>query len=390
MAWVSDSRSAIRGARAGKPGPWRFTAAVRVAALMGAVLIAGGLASAPQAFAASAPALPALPLPPCLPGLPGLPALPCLPGLPTAPGAPTAVTAIAGKASAAVSWTAPASNGGLPVFTYAIIPDPACAGCGGLTATGLSPTSTVTGLTNGQAYTFTVTATNLVGTSPASQPSTPVTPTAPPGAPTAVTATAGNASATVAWTAPVDNGGLPIAGYTIIPNPTCGTCGGLSSTGPSSTVTGLTNGKAYTFAVTATNAAGTSPASAASNAVTPLMAGFTGTAPARVLDTRSGTGTGAPAAKLGASQSLTLTIPNLPTGTTAVAMNVTVTNPTDVSFLTVYPGGGTQPLASNLNYGPNQTVPNMVLVPVGPNNTVTIYNNQGTVDVIADLLGNFE
>ena len=72
MAWVSESKKAVRATRAGGPGPRRWALAVRVAALMGAVLIAGGLASAPQAFAA--PALPA-PAPPT--------------GLPIPPGGPT-------------------------------------------------------------------------------------------------------------------------------------------------------------------------------------------------------------------------------------------------------------------------------------------------------------
>ena len=69
------------------------------------------------------------------------------------------------------------------------------------------PTSTqVTGLTNGTAYTFTVTATNAIGTGPPSGPSNSVTPTGPtaPGAPTAVSATAGDTTATVTWTAPVN------------------------------------------------------------------------------------------------------------------------------------------------------------------------------------------
>ena len=114
-------------------------------------------------------------------------------------------------------------------------------------------------------------------------------------------------------------------------------------------------------------------------------AGFTGTTPTRVLDTR--TGTGISAGPLGAAATLTLTVPGLPTGTTAVAMNVTVTNPTAFSWLTVYPGGSPQPFASNLNYGPTQTIPNMVIVPVGPGNTVTLYNQAGTTDVIADLTG---
>jgi hypothetical protein len=97
------------------------------------------------------------------------------------------------------------------------------------------------------------------------------TPTAP-GAPTGVTATAGNRSATVAWAAPV-NGGSPITSYTVTPyvGPTAQTPTTLKGTPPAATatVTGLTNGTAYTFTVTATNSVGTSPASAASNAVTP-------------------------------------------------------------------------------------------------------------------------
>jgi hypothetical protein len=73
-----------------------------------------------------------------------------------------------------------------------------------------------------------------------------------------------------------------------------------------------------------------------------------------------------------------------------VALNVTVTGPTAPSFLTVYPGGQPRPaLGSNLNYLAGQTIPNMVLVPVGPGGTVTFYNNVGTVDVIADLVGHY-
>jgi hypothetical protein len=88
-----------------------------------------------------------------------------------------------------------------------------------------------------------------------------------PGAPTIGTATAGNATASVAFTAPASNGGSPITSYTVTSNP-----GGITATGPASpiSVTGLTNGTAYTFTVTATNAVGTGAASAPSNAVTPV------------------------------------------------------------------------------------------------------------------------
>jgi hypothetical protein len=128
---------------------------------------------------------------------------------------------------------------------------------------------TLIGLTNGTGYTFTVTATNAIGTSLASAPSSPVTPTAStaPGAPTGVNATPGNAKANVSWTAPTINGGSPITGYTVTASP-----GGMtaSTTGATTvTVTGLKNGTSYTFTVTATNAIGTSAVSAASSAVTP-------------------------------------------------------------------------------------------------------------------------
>jgi uncharacterized protein (TIGR02145 family) len=128
---------------------------------------------------------------------------------------------------------------------------------------------TRTGLTNGTAYNFTVTATNAYGTSSPSSASNSVTPSTPstvPGAPTIGTATAGNTQATVTFTAPGSNGGSAITGYTVTSSP-----GGFIATGSASpiTVTGLTNGTAYNFTVTATNANGTGPASSASNSVTP-------------------------------------------------------------------------------------------------------------------------
>ena len=139
---------------------------------------------------------------------------------------------------------------------------------GGITASGSTSPVTVPGLTNGTAYTFKVTATNGVGTSAASAASNSVTPATVSGAPTIGSATAGNANASVTFTAPSSDGGSAITSYTVTSTP-----GGITASGSTSPVTvpGLTNGTAYTFKVTATNGVGTSAASAASNSVTPAF-----------------------------------------------------------------------------------------------------------------------
>jgi putative cell wall-binding protein len=180
----------------------------------------------------------------------------------TVPGAPTDVVATRGNTQATISWTAPADNGGAAIFLYTV------SASGGLTCMTAATYCTVPGLTNGAAYTFTVTATNVVGTGAPSAASNSVTPATVPGAPTSVTAARGNASADVSWTAPASDGGSAITGYTVTSNP-----GGLTCTTAttSCTVPGLTNGTAYTFTVTATNEVGTGPASAASNSVTPAI-----------------------------------------------------------------------------------------------------------------------
>ena len=88
-----------------------------------------------------------------------------------------------------------------------------------------------------------------------------------PSAPTGVAAVAGNSSATVTWLPPASDGGSAVTGYTVTSNP-----GGLVATtsgGLTVGVSGLTNGVSYTFTVVAANADGSSPASLASNPVTP-------------------------------------------------------------------------------------------------------------------------
>ena len=268
------------------------------------------------------------------------------------PGAPTIGAATAGDAQAIVTFTPPASTGGAPIMAggYTVTSNPL-----GATGTGSSSPITVTGLTNGVAYTFTVTATNSAGTGSASAASNSVTPASPqtitfadpgaqnfgtsptlsasssagggyvvtftsatpgvctitaggtltfvttgtctinanqagdtshlpapqvsqsftvnavlPGAPTSPVATAGDTQASVAFVAPVNTGGTAITGYTVTVSPAhVASVAGASSP---IVVTGLTNGMAYTFRVTAHNSAGTGPASVASNSITPAAA----------------------------------------------------------------------------------------------------------------------
>lgn len=177
------------------------------------------------------------------------------------PSAPRTVTATPGNAQAVVSFLPPLNTGNAPILRYTVLSNP-----GFLQTTGTTAPITVTGLTNGTSYTFMVFATNSVGNSPQSLPSAAVTPITVPSAPTAVSATAGNAQATISFTAPTSDGGSPILSYTVTSSPD-----GLTATGSGSPIvlTGLTNGITYTFTVTTTNLAGTSIPSAASSPVTP-------------------------------------------------------------------------------------------------------------------------
>jgi hypothetical protein len=186
------------------------------------------------------------------------------------PRTPTNTIATAGNGSASVSWTAPSSDGGSTITSYTVTSSPG--GQSVTTADGNVRSATVSGLTNGTAYTFTVIATNAYGPSLASNPSAPVTPKTVPGAPTRVGAIAGNTDAVVSWAPPASKGGSEITRYTVTSSPGGHSVTTVDGTVTSVTVPGLTNGAPYTFTVIATNAAGNSAPSAASNQVTPSRA----------------------------------------------------------------------------------------------------------------------
>ena len=189
----------------------------------------------------------------------------------TGPGAPTGVVAAAGYLQATVTFGAPVNNGGSAITGYTVLSNPAGGTDANAGATGL--THTVTGLTAGVSYDFTVIAQNAVGTGPASAPpSNSVIPYTLPGAPTGVAATSGVRQATVTFTAPAPapsaNGFTPITGYTVTSLPAGGVDANAGTADVSHLITGLANGTTYTFTVQAANAAGTGPASAASAPVT--------------------------------------------------------------------------------------------------------------------------
>ena len=116
---------------------------------------------------------------------------------------------------------------------------------------------------------------------------------------------------------------------------------------------------------------------------------YEGLTPARVLDTR--VGNGAPAGTVGRRSELSVPVTGrggVPsTGVAAVVLNVTVTEPTAESFVTVWPSDQPRPWASNLNMVAGQTMPNLVIAKVSPDGRVSLYNNEGSTHLVADVVG---
>lgn len=191
---------------------------------------------------------------------------------PQTPAAPATPTAVRGDASATVTWVAPANNGSaITGYSLDYSSNSGSTWTNWSTTLASSATSeTVTGLINGTAYVFRVSATNSIGTGSNSASSTAVTPAALPGAPTLGTLTPGAANVAISWTAPASNGGFAITDYTIEYSSNSGSTWiaftHTASTSTSTSVTGLTNGTSYVFRVKAVTSIGTGTASATSDA----------------------------------------------------------------------------------------------------------------------------
>lgn len=187
------------------------------------------------------------------------------------------------------------------------------------------------------------------------------------------------------------NGCSPLVWY--FSNPNLHTCNSGSCGVPIST--------AYTVGSTTVTGA---DSTTAINANAPQMAAwraapskFTPLVPARLLDTRAGTattdglfvGTGA----LAANSQIDLSVAGrggVPAmGAGSAILNVTVVNPTNIGFITAWPTGDSRPLASNINFTPGLTIPNLVVAKLGSGGQVSLYNSAGTTHLIADVAGWF-
>jgi trimeric autotransporter adhesin len=189
--------------------------------------------------------------------------------IPNAPTIGTATNTGSGRAynngAASVTFTAPTYTGRTPITSYTVTSSP-----GGFTGTGASSPISVTGLQSNTAYTFTVTATNAIGTSAASSASNSITATTIPQTPTITSATrSSNTVVSIAFTGAT--GGAALSAVTATSSPSVS----ITSSGTSSPMTATATyvqGTSYTFTITATNANGTSSASSASSSVTPFPA----------------------------------------------------------------------------------------------------------------------
>lgn len=158
--------------------------------------------------------------------------------------------------------------------------------------------------------------------------------------------------------------------------------------------TAVTLGTTYTYRVVPVADGAEAPASnRAASGPLPVPTGAEGTFvpvdPERVVDTR--VGTGVRRGPVGARESIRFdpaargTIP--PSGVSAVLLNVTGTGPTVATYVTAWPSGTRRPVTSSLNLRAGQTRPNQVVVPLGADGAVELYNNAGSTHLIVDVQG---
>jgi predicted phage tail protein len=177
----------------------------------------------------------------------------------TTPGIPGALVATRGNASVSLTWDPPTTNGGQPITDYVV--QYATNANGSFTTftdgTSTATSATVTGLSNGTAYVFRVSAVNVAGAGTATA-LVAATPLAPPNAPTITSISSGSQYLQVSFAAP-SNGGSPITAYEYRLDG--GTWRSSVVMGSPMTISGLTNGHTYQVEIRALNAVGPGGAS---------------------------------------------------------------------------------------------------------------------------------
>ena len=126
--------------------------------------------------------------------------------------------------------------------------------------------------------------------------------------------------------------------------------------------------------------------------VTATVAGtYVPLSPSRITDTRPGSGYPNAGHTLGTGGAINIQVTGVgavpASGVTAAVVNVTVVGPTASSYVTVFPQGTTQPVVSNLNFTAGETLANLATVPVGSQGGITVYNFNGSVNVVVDVEG---
>jgi|688.fasta_scaffold66287_2 subtilisin family serine protease len=204
-------------------------------------------------------------------------------------------------------------------------------------------------------------------------------------------------SARVSWLPPIATGTGSLVSYQVTAS--SGQSCSISVPSTSCIVSGLQVPSSVTFTLTAQSTTGTSPASIRTNSLTPSM--MVPLEPARLVDTRTRANAGSTVdgvnlgrGPVGQGQTYDVQMSGrggvgVTGAVAAVALNVTVVSPTASNFLTVYPTGTSRPVASNINFVAGQTIPNMAIVKVGVGGKITVYNEQGSSDVVIDVVGWF-
>ena len=308
---------------------------------------------------------------------------------PSHPGQAANLAAAAADSEVSLTWTAP-SSGGSPISGYTVTETEHGIGAIACRTTGTTACD-VGDLSNGTEYTFTIHATNSLGSGPESAPSNKATPFAPatPGKPMGVAASPAIASASVSWTAGPANGS-PIQAYTATSQPdgrTCTTTGALTCI-----VAGLTNGRPYTFTVAATNGIGQGQPSDPSAPVTPFAGStYHPITPVRLLDTRVGNGLPRKLAAWTPGTFQIATRANIPAGARAITANATIVNASAAASLYLGPTAISRPSTFTINFNKNDVTAFGITVSLSDDGklSATYMASSGTTDLVLDVTGYF-